>query len=127
MASLVNPDDVVFVKIGTDSIFIQSQTRLGKNKIELRHVRAVVAKRGQMIGKKNGQGGQNLLLLLTLPDLQLANGISHLNNGSRLDKECRSGGGLIVYDAAHLGFVFTLDRQAVAVIADRNDVVLQIG
>ena len=127
MASLVNPDDVVLVKIGTDSVFIQSKTRLGKNKVQLRHVRAVVAKRSQMIRKKNGQGGQNLLLFLVLPDLQLADGISHLDNGSRLDKECRSGGGLIVYDAAHLGLVFTLDRQAVAVIADRNDIVLQIG
>ena len=53
--------------------------------------------------------------------------IVEIDDGFRFDEKGRTGRGLIMYHTSDLSLIFCLDRNTVAVVTHRNNVVLQVG
>ncbi len=127
MPTTVDADHMILVEGRADRFLLHGELRPGENKVQLRHIRAVVPQRHQMIGQQCGQRCQNLVLFLFLLKFQFADMVAHLHDGGRLDEQGRAGGGLVMHDAANLCLVFALDRQAIAVVTHGYHRILQIG
>ena len=127
MPPLADMDVVFVVEDGPGRILLHGQVGAGKNEIQLRHILRVVLELHEVLARLRRQGGQDLLDLLFLLQGQLAQAVVEGDDGSGLNEEGRARGGLVVDQARHLRLVLRLDGNAVAVAAQGDHAVLQIG
>ena len=117
-------NDALVVKDRHGCVHIHGKCGFCKDKIQFCQQFCVILDfRGvpcRACGKIRQNGGDLLLFL----NFQLADFIVILDNGSRFDKQRRTGGGLVVNDSCDLTFIFRFDRNAVAVITHGDHGVL---
>ncbi len=96
-----------------------------EDKIERARGGVVAREQPRVLGTERGEREQNARYFLLLLLLQLAQIVVRLNDRHRLDEERRARGGHPVDNAAHLALVFELDRDDIAPVARRHDLLLQ--
>ncbi len=127
MPALQDADLVLLIELRPDRALLQRELAFGKDEVELRHVLGVRLELGEVLSGLRGevfQDAGDLFFLLDREDAQL---VVQLDNGLRLDEERGSARGLVVHDAGDLRLVLRPHRQAVAIVADRDQALLQIG
>src|SRR5450755_4532807 len=72
-----------------------------------------------------GEYAQDTLDLLALRDLQFAHAVVQFYHHHRLYKDRGTAGRLVVDDAAHMAATLRLDRNNIAIVADRDNRLLQ--
>ena len=127
MASLADIDIKFVIKNRPGGILLHSQVRTGENEIQLRHILRVVLELHEMVACLGRERCKNLLDLFFLLYSQFSQLVVESDDGSGLDKKCGACGGLVVNESRNLGFIFCLDGDTVAVAAQGDHVVLQIG
>ena len=124
MASVLDIDIPFVVKFRFHAVIVAGKSCLCENKIELCQNRKIREDRVGVRHKLAGKSCQNKFNFPFFLDFQLAQFVVQLDDRERLDKYSRTGRGLVVHHAWNLGFIFRLDRQAVAPVAHCDDGVL---
>ena len=124
MASVLDIDIPFVVKFRFHAVIVAGKSCLCENKIELCQNRKIREDRVGVRHKLAGKSCQNELNFPFFLDFQLAQFVVQLDDRERLDKYSRTGRGLVVHHAWNLGFILSLDRQAVAPVAHCDDGIL---
>ena len=127
MTALADINVIFVIKNRPGGILLHGEIRAGKNEIQLSHILGVVFQFHEMVAGFGGKSRQNLFNLFLFLQGKFAQLVVERDNGGRLYKECGTAGRLIVDESGDLGLVLGLDRNAVAVAAQGDHVVLQIG
>ena len=127
MTSLADIDIKFVVENRPGCILLHGQIRARKNKVQLSHILRVILEFHEVLAGFGGERRQDLFNLFLFLQRQFAQLVVEGDDGGWLDEECGAGGRLIMDQSRDLGFVLGLDRDAVAVAAQGDHIVLQIG
>ena len=127
MPCSVQPDDMFPVENRTRGIHIQGELSLCEDEIQLRHVCQIIAQSQQMFCQRRGEICKDLFDLFFLLRLQFPGCVAQFHDLRRLNKECGTGGRSVVHNSLHVALVLGFYRNAIAIITDCDDIVLQIG
>ena len=126
MARLTQLRASLAVELRTAGVHVLGKLRLGKREVDIRENLAVVLQDAAVLIDFGREMAQDALDFLLLGEGQLLDVVVELDDGHRLDEECRARGRLVVHDAGEARAVFLLYRNDVAFIAHRDDGILKI-
>ena len=102
------------------------EPRFRKGKIDLRQYVGIRRQRRAFLLHLERQALEDARDFALLGQRQLLHVVAGLDDGHRLDEERRARRGLVVHDAGEKAAVLGLDRQHVALVADRHDGILEM-
>ncbi len=115
------------IENGHGGIHILCKHGSGKDKIQTDQQFVIFCDQLHIFCRSLAEGGQYLLNLPLLPDLQLFVFVVQTDDSHGLDEEGGAGGTLVMDHARHLIAVFRLHRQAVPAVPHGDDCILQPG
>ena len=125
MARLLEVRAALAAQLGAIRRHVLGELCLGKGEVDRAEDAAVLLKDGTLLADLGREVAQDALDLLLLGERQLLDVVVELDDGHRLDEERRARGRLVVDDAREARAVLLLDGDDVALVADRDNGVLE--
>ena len=127
MSSLTDVNASICVEDRAAGIHRKCQCTAGKDKIKIRQNTVIRADLFNILRGLFAETGENDLNFFLFFRIQFFEVVVQFYDCHRLDKQCRTGGGLIVDHPVDLTAVLGFDRNTIAVPAHGDDRILQIG
>ena len=125
MARLLEVRAALAAQLGAVRRHVLGELCLGKGEVDRAEDAAVLLKDCALLADLRREVAQDALDLLLLGERQLLDVVVELDDGHRLDEERRARGRLVVDDAREARAVLLLDGDDVALVANRDDGVLE--
>ena len=126
MARPAQPDFARFRDFGRDAVHFKGKLAFSEDKSEHGKISVILRKLRAAARDVGGKLKENPFDFIRLQPLQKPQLVVRFDDGERLDENRRAGRGGIVNEALDLVPIFLLDRNDIAAVAHRDDLLLKI-